>query len=142
MMRSRAVASARAKRAIGDLLALHLAEDVLGQQLLEIHRRLDFTDLAVRGNDLLGPARADPYVLFPDQPLRLDRRDRVFLKLDPGLDAKRDAGLVVRQADRLDAADLDPRDLHGRPGLQAPHRREIDGHRIAAAAETRDVPGL
>src|SRR5262245_42726914 len=101
--------------------SLHLAEYVLGQQLFEIDGRLDLPELAVRGNDLLGAARADADVLLTDQALGLDRRDRVLLELDPCVHAERDAGLVVGQPDRHDAADLDPRDLHGRARLEPPH---------------------
>src|SRR5439155_27292386 len=81
--------------------ASNLAEDVFRQQLLEIDRWLHFTNLSVRRNDLVRAARADANVLLADQALGLDRRDRVLLELDGGLEPQHDAGLIIRQSDRL-----------------------------------------
>src|SRR5438094_3911242 len=137
---SRASTSARASQVIEGLLSLHLAEDVFRQQLFEIDGRLDLTDLAVRPDELVRTARADADVFFADQPLRLDRRDRILLELDTLLHPEGDPGLVVGQADRLDPPDFDARDLHGGAGLEPAYRREVDGHDIAAAAQERDLP--
>src|SRR5207249_5379581 len=86
-----------------------------------------------------GPARADAHVFLPDQPLRLDRRDRILLQLDPSTDPEGHERLVVLQADVLDAPDLDARDLHRRAGLQPADRRELGEDRIATAAEERNA---
>src|SRR5882672_9430093 len=136
---STASTSARASQVIEGPPALHLAEDILRQQLLEIDGRLDLTDLAVRPDDLVRAPRADADVLLADQPLCLDRGDRVLLELDARLHPEGDPGLVVGQADRLDPADLDPRDLHARAGFEPAHRRKVDGHVVALAAQERDL---
>src|SRR3989441_3542473 len=128
----------RPRRDVIDVL-LDLAEDVFRQQLLEVDGRLDLSDSATGRDDLLGPARADAHVLLPDQSLRLDRRDRVLLQLDPSTDPEGHERLVVLQADALDAPDLDARDLHRRAGLQPADRRELGKDRIAAAAEERNA---
>src|SRR5207245_29473 len=49
---------------------LDLAEDVLGQQLLEVDRRFDLSDPPAGRDELLRSARTDTQVLFPDQPHR------------------------------------------------------------------------
>src|SRR3989441_5795981 len=127
----------RKRRDVIDVL--DLAEDVFRQQLLEVDGRLDLPDPATGRDDLLGPARADAHVLLPDQPLRLDRRHRVLLQLDPSTDPEGHERLVVLQADALDAPDLDARDLHRRAGLQPADRRELGEDRITAAAEERNA---
>src|SRR5438094_9367025 len=132
---ARTVAHAqRPRRDVNDVL-LDLAEDVFRQQLLEVDGRLDLSDPATGRDDLLGPARADAHVFLPDQPLRLDRRDRILLQLDPSTDPEGHERLVVLQADVLDAPDLDARDLHRRAGLHAAHRRKVGKGRMGAAAE-------
>src|SRR2546422_1273823 len=83
-----------------DVVLLDLAEDVLGQQLLEVDRRFDLMDPPAARDDLLRSARTDTQVLFPDQPLRLDRRDRVVLQLDPRIDPEGHERLIVFQGDR------------------------------------------
>src|SRR2546421_12975889 len=87
--------------------ASHLAEDVLRQQLLEIHGRLHLADLSAGRDDLVRAARTDPHVLLADQTLGLDRRDRVLLQLDAGLHAQDHARLVVVEAERVHPTDLD-----------------------------------
>src|SRR4030095_11026865 len=115
---TRATASAWASQVIGgDLPALHLAEYILRQQLFEVDGGLDLADLAVRPADLVGAPWAEADVFLADQPLRLDRRDRVLLQLDARLHLQGDPSLVVGQADRLDPPHLDTRDLHTRAGL-------------------------
>src|SRR5207245_1189280 len=118
-----------------NLLRLHLAEDIFRQQLREVYRCLDLTDLSVWSDDLVRAALDGPDVLLADQALRLDRGDRVFLELDVFLHSERDASLVVVETDRLDPPDLDARDLHGRAGLEPAHRREVGGHDIPATAQ-------
>src|SRR5437879_10324737 len=118
---------------------LDLAEDVLGQQLLEVDRRFDLSDPPAGGDELLRSARTDTQVLFPDQPLRLDRRDRVVLQLDPRIDPEGHERLIVFQGDGLHAPDLDARDLHRRAGLQPPDRRKLGGDHVAAPTEERNA---
>src|SRR3990167_6858953 len=118
---------------IGTLL--DLPKDVLGQQLLEIDRRLDLADPAAGRDDLLPASPTYPYVLLTDQPLGLDRRDRVVLELDVPDHAQRHARLVVGQPDRFDAPDLDARDLDGGAGLEPADRRKVDRDHVPAAAE-------
>src|SRR6266436_2726949 len=120
----------------------HLAEDVLRQQLLEVHGRLHLADLAAGRDDLVRAARTDPHVLLADQTLGLDRRDRVLLQLDALLHAQDHARLVVVEADRVHPADLDPCDLDRRAGLEPAHGREIHGHLVAAGAQERHAPQL
>src|SRR5882762_3760055 len=115
----------------------HLAEDVLRQQLLEVHGRLHLADLAAGLDDLVRAARTDPHVLLADQTLGLDRRDRVFLQLHALVHAQLDARLVVVEADRVHPADLDARDLDRRAGLQPPDGREIHHHHVAPPAQER-----
>src|SRR6267143_2023370 len=115
----------------------HLAEDVLRQQLLEVHGRLHLADLAAGLDDLVRAARTDPHVLLADQTLGLDRRDRVFLQLHVLVHPQLDAGLVVVEADRIYPADLDARDLDRRAGLQPAHGREVHQHHVAPPAQER-----
>src|SRR5438876_766315 len=130
---------------LDELLALRrrplgpMARQRAPRGLAEVEGRLDLSDPATGRDDLLGPARADAHVLLPDQPLRLDRRDRVLLQLDPSTDPEGHERLVVLQADVLDAPDLDARDLHRRAGLQPADRRELGEDRIATAAEERNA---
>src|ERR671936_369401 len=114
-------------------LMSHLAEDVFGQQLFEIDRRFDVADLPAGGNELVGPPRTDPHVLLADEPLCLDRRDRVFLQLDALVHAQLHARLIVVEPDGLHAPDLDARDLHGGAGLEPTHRRKVYRHHVAPA---------
>src|SRR5687768_1667974 len=67
-------------------MQLDLAEDVLGQQLFEVHGRLHLADASVGLDELVRAARADADVLLADEPLGLDGRDGVFLQLDAGVD--------------------------------------------------------
>src|SRR6267143_2698046 len=120
----------------------HLAEDVLRQQLLEVHGRLHLADLSAGRDDLVRAARTDPHVLLADQTLGLDRRDRVLLQLDALLHAQDHARLVVVEADRVHPADLDPCDLDRRAGLEPAHGREIHGYLVAAGAQERHAPQL
>src|SRR5207253_11303218 len=78
-----------------NLLRLHLAEDIFRQQLLEVYRCLDLTDLSVGPDHLVRAARADPEVLLAVQALRLDRGVRVFPELDFFLPPERAARLGV-----------------------------------------------
>src|SRR5438128_2990703 len=121
---------------------LDLAENVLGQKLLEVDRRFDLSDPPAGLDDLLRSPRTDTQVLLPDQPLRLDRRDRVVLQLDPRIDPEGYERLIVPQCDGLYAPDLDARDLHRRAGLQPADRRELGGDHVAAPAEERNVSEL
>src|SRR5262249_1463502 len=95
----------RRTRIIRTSLALHLSEDVLGDQVFEVDRRLDLPDAAVGGDELFRASRADPDVLLPDQTLGLDRGDRVVLELHVAVQPEHHAGLIVGEPDRLDAAD-------------------------------------
>src|SRR5215470_6403490 len=117
--------------------ASHLAENVFRQQLLEVDGRLHLPNLAARLNDLVRSPRADPHIFFADQPLRLDRRDRVFLESDAFVDTQHHASLVIVEADRLHPPDLHARDLNRRAGLETAHGRKVDRHHIAPAAEER-----
>src|SRR6185503_6623878 len=120
----------------------YFSEDVLRQQLLDVHRRLHLGDAAVALDGLLRPAGIDPDVLFPDEPARLDGRDRVFLQLDAGLDAHVHARLIVRERDAVHAPDLHPRDLHRGARLEPAHGGEIRGDGVAGAAEELDPAEL
>src|SRR5947209_978313 len=120
----------------------HFAEDVLRQQLLEVHGGLHLADLSAGRNNLIRTARTDPHVLLADQTLGLDRRDRVLLQLDALLHAQGHARLIVVEADRVHPADLDPRDLDRRAGLEPAHGREIHGHLVAPGAQERHAPQL
>src|SRR4029453_4149280 len=53
-------------------VSLHFAEDILREELFEVHRRLHLADASVGRNDLVGPPWADPDELLADQSLRLD----------------------------------------------------------------------
>src|SRR5262249_51179189 len=64
----------------------YLAEDVLGEELLDVDRRLHLGDPAVGLEDPIGAPGADADVLLADQPLRLDGRDRVLLDSHPVAD--------------------------------------------------------
>src|SRR5207253_11426468 len=118
---------------------LDFAEDILREQLLEIDGRLGLADPAVRSDDPLRTAGADADVLLADQTLRLDRGDGVLWQLDAPIDDEHHLGLVVHEADLVDAPDLDPRDLHARTDLQAADRGEIRDDRVAATAEELDA---
>src|SRR5262249_12203536 len=117
--------------------ALHLAEDVFRQQLLEIDGRLNLTDLTPGADGLVRAARADPIVLRAAHPFRFDRRDRVLLELDARLQPQGDPRLIVGQRDRLPPADLDARDLHIGTRLEPADRGEVDCDSVAAAPQER-----
>src|SRR3984893_5510330 len=122
--------------------SLHLAEDVLGEQLLDVDRRLDLADPAVGRDDLVGAARADADVALADQALGLDGGDRVVLQLHPGLDHHDHVGLVVLQHDAIHPAHLDPRDLDGRARLEPAHGGEVRAHHVAPVAQEIDAAEL
>src|SRR5262249_56661575 len=58
---------------------LDFPEHVLGDELLEIHRCFHLPDASTGLDQLLGGPWADADEFLTDEPLRLDRRDRVFL---------------------------------------------------------------
>src|SRR5262249_11903958 len=119
--------SAGTRRRCSDLIddLLDLSENVLRQELFEVDGRLDLAETPVGRGALVGSAGADAHVLLADQPLGLDRGDRVLLELDVTLDAEHHPRLIVGEPDRLDATDLDAGDLDGRPRLQTSHRRKL-----------------
>src|SRR3984893_13323939 len=122
--------------------SLHLAEDVLGEQLLDVDRRLDLADPAVGRDDLVGAAGADADVALADQALGLDRGDRVVLQLHPGLDHHDHVGLVVLQHDAVDPAHLHPRDLDGGAGLEPAHGGKVRAHHVAPVGDEMDAAVL
>src|SRR5688500_4814097 len=119
-----------------------LLEDLLGEQLLEVDGRLDLADAAVGRDDLVAAAGAVAHVLLADQPLGLDRGDRVLLQLDLAVQPEDDPRLVVGQPDRLDPPDLHPGDLDGRAGLQPAYRGKVHRDDVAGAAQERHAPEL
>src|SRR4030042_4412595 len=54
---------------------LYLTKDILGYQVLKIHRRAGLPDLASRFNYLFRPARCEAKKFFTNQPPGLYRRD-------------------------------------------------------------------
>src|SRR5581483_2147222 len=60
----------RRRRTVGT--ALDFAEDVLRDQLLDVHRRLHLGQPSARPHELLGAAGGDLDELLADQPLGLD----------------------------------------------------------------------
>src|SRR5688500_8071014 len=98
-----ASATTRTTRRRSDFMdaSLHLAEDVLRQQLLEVHRRLDLPDTPAGLDELVGAAGADAHEFLADQALGLDGRDRILLQLDVPLNTEGGARLVIGQTDRL-----------------------------------------
>src|SRR5713101_7010085 len=116
----------------------HLAEDVLREQLLEIDGGLDLADTSIGGNDLLRAARADADVPLTDQPLGLDRGDRILLDLHAPVEAEHHPRLIVHEADRLDTADRHPGNLHARAGLEPPDCGKVDRDQIPRAPEERN----
>src|SRR3989441_8819452 len=96
---------------------LNFPEHVLGDELLEIDRRFHLADAPARLDELLRRSRTDADEFLADEPLRLDRCDRVFLQLNIRVQPQHDVRLVVVQSDRLHAPDLDPGDLDAGPGL-------------------------
>src|SRR5215475_4184610 len=121
-------------------MCLHLAEDVLGKQLLEIDGRLHLGDLAVGRDDLVRSTRADLDEFLADEPLRLDGGDGVLGQLDAVLDGHRHPGLEIVQVDAGDVSYLHAGDLDGCTGLEPARGREVRVHRIAAATPEVDLP--
>src|SRR5262245_13094199 len=119
-------------------MALHLAEYILGDQLLQIDGRFDLGEPPASRHKLVRASRTDLDEPLADQTLGLDRDDRVRLELDAVVDPERDPRLVILEAYRLDAADRDAGDLDGGPGLEAAHRREVREDDVPSVPEYVD----
>src|SRR5262245_8469131 len=121
---------------------LDFPEHVLGDELLEIHRGFDLPDAPTGLDELFRGSWTDANEFLADEPLRLDRGDRVFLQLNIRVQPEHDVRLVVVEPDRFHPPDLDPGDLHARPRLQPAHRGKVSRDQIAAAAQQRNAPKL